>query len=561
LVRERRTVSRDARQGPESIGQQGRIIGMDSIANTNAGQVRGVNQNGVHIFRGVPYGAPMKGALRFHPATKPQPWTGVRDALAYGPTAPQASMAEAGGGGSAPAEGPGAGRVAEFMAFLHGMAGDEPAQDEDCLVLNVWTAGLARDRKRPVFFFVHGGAFTSGSGSWKLYDGVGLASRDDAVVVTINHRLGALGFLHLAAFGGSEYASSGNVGMLDIVLALEWVRDNIENFGGDPNRVLVFGSSGGASKTSTLLGMPAAKGLLHRANLMSGPMIRCNTADRAALAAERLMKRLDIAPKDFRKLHDVPAQILVREAEHIGAAIGDGLAGNAGADAFMPLQPVVDGLVLPAHPMDPTPSPYGVDVPVLIGSTRDDMTLIMLAAPWFGLLDQAGLKKMGESFFGPMTDKVLAEYRREKPDATPTDTACQIVTDRTMWVGAIDWAERRAAAGRGPVYVYRFDFETPAMGGIAGAAHGGDIPFAMNNYDASSMAGDRPDNPEMAKIMSDTWVSFVATGNPNNPAIPQWDTYDAKRRATMLFDVPSRVENDPRANIRVALTEALKVPA
>jgi para-nitrobenzyl esterase len=130
-----------------------------------------------------------------------------------------------------------------------------------------------------------------------------------------------------------------------------------------------------------------------------------------------------------------------------------------------------------------------------------------------------------------------------------------------MWVGAIDWAERRAAAGRGPVYVYRFDFETPAMGGIAGAAHGGDIPFAMNNYDASSMAGDRPDNPEMAKIMSDTWVSFVATGNPNNPAIPQWDPYDAKRRATMLFDVPSRVENDPRANIRVALTEALKVPA
>jgi para-nitrobenzyl esterase len=528
---------------------------MDSIADTQAGRVVGANLGGVYVFKGIPYGGPIGGAKRFHPAARPAPWSGVRDALAYGPNAPQATMAEAGVGPQT-ADGPGAARVAEFMAFLRGLSGDEPAMDEDCLVLNVWTSSLARDRKAPVFFFIHGGAFTSGSGSWKLYDGVGLASRGDAVVVTVNHRLGALGYLYLGAVGGEEYASSGNVGMLDLMLALEWVRDNIENFGGDPDRVLIFGSSGGASKTSTLLAMPAAKGLIHRATLMSGPMIRANTTERAAIVAERLMTRLEIAPKDFRKLHDVPALRLVKEAEHIGAPIGDGLAGNAGPEAFMPLQPVVDGVVLPTHPMDPAPSPCGVDVPVMIGSTRDDMTLIMLAAPWFGLLDDAGLEKMSQSFFGPRTKRVLAAYRGEGPGRTPTDIACQIVTDRTMWTGAIDWAQRRAAAGRGPVWAYRFDFATPAMGGIAGAAHGGDIPFAMNNYDASAMAGDRPDNPAMARIMSDTWVSFAATGDPNNPAIPPWAPYEPTRRATMLFDVPTRVENDPRGDIRALLAEA-----
>jgi para-nitrobenzyl esterase len=203
-----------------------------------------------------------------------------------------------------------------------------------------------------------------------------------------------------------------------------------------------------------------------------------------------------------------------------------------------------------------------VDVPVMIGSTKDDMTLIMLAAPWFGLLDRQGLKKMGESFFGARTEEVLEAYRAERPDATPTQTACQIVTDRTMWTGAIDWAERRAAAGRGPVFAYRFDFETPALGGIAGAAHGGDIPFAMNNYEASSMAGDRPDNPAMAKIMSDSWVAFAATGDPNNPAIPHWDRYETQRRQTMCFDLPPHVESDLRADIRkVLLQPAAAAPA
>ena len=533
----------------------------NEIVETTAGKVRGSRSDGVYVFKGIPYGATTAGNARFMPPTPPRPWPGIRDALAYGPTAPQSNPAEAGGMDRV-ATGPAAERMRDFMQFLHGMAGDEPPMGEDCLVLNVWTASTSRDRKRPVMVYLHGGAFTTGSGSWPLYDGVGLAQRGDAVAVTLNHRLGALGFLNLAELGGEEYAKSGNVGMLDIVAALEWVRDNIEAFGGDPDRVLVYGSSGGASKTSTLLAMPSASGLFNRANLMSGALMSAASSDGAARTAERLLARLDIAPGDFRKLHDIPFATLASEAERVNAVpISSALAGAADPTQFMALMPVVDGDVLPSHPMEPVASPVGTDVPALVGYTREDMTMMMYGMPWFGTLDEDGLAGMATANFGEMGAEIHAAYRAERPDATPSAIASQFVTDRVMFMGSVGWAERRAEAeGAAPAYLYRFDFESAAMGGAFGAAHGGDIPFAMNNYNSSSMAGDRPENPQMAKIMSDTWVQFTETGNPNNPMIPEWEGYSADNRATMILDVPPRAETDPRGQIRELIAEAIAKP-
>jgi para-nitrobenzyl esterase len=447
--------------------------------------------------------------------------------------------------------------MSEFAALLHGLAGDEPAQSEDCLVLNVWTAGLDTRIPRPVLVWIHGGAFESGSGSWPMYDGTPLAAQGDAVVVTLNHRLGVLGFLYLDEIGGERYGGSGNAGMLDIIQALEWVRDNIARFGGDPSNVLVFGGSGGASKTATLLGMPAAEGLIHRGALLSGPLIRVRTAAHAAAITQQLLDRLQIERADLHKLHELPYPQLLEAASHLAMPISEGLAGGATPEAFMPMQPVVDGITLPAQPMDPA-SPHGAAVAMLVGSTKDDMKMMMLGMPWFGKLTETELGQFAQATFGSSAPALVAAYRRTYPDSSPTAIACQFVTDRVMWAGSIDWAERKVAGGGAPVYVYRFDFETPIMGGLLGATHGGDIPFALDNHTFTPMAGGRPENADLGRRMSRAFVRFAGSGNPNHAGLPEWRPYSPADRCTMIFDVQSRVVTDPQSDLRVLYTEMRK---
>jgi para-nitrobenzyl esterase len=504
----------------------------DVIAETTYGKVRGLmGADGIRMFRGIPYGGNTAGKNRFMPPTRPAPWPGVRDAVDWGSKAPQLP-----GGG------------AEFTMLLDRANGMLGSPGEECLVVNVWTPALRDGRRRPVMLRIHGGGFTSNTGNNRIYAGHSTARRGDVVYVTVNHRLGCLGFLNLADLAGPEYANSGNAGMLDLVAALEWVRDNIENFGGDPKNVMIFGESGGGMKTSTLLGMPRANGMFHRAGIESGPWLRAGSRDQATKLAELFLRRLGLDKSRIGELHALPVDRLL---EGQLMATSTRLFPN---DPPPPggFGPILDPEVIPQHMFDPVATPLSAAVPILIGTTRDEALLTLGNDDEYFRLDEAGLERRVQRLAGRESEKVLGTYRRMYPAASPAEYLLRIQTDNGFWINSITQAERKVAQGKAPVYMFRFDYRTAGFAGKFGAVHGAEIPFVLDNTrNFPVMTHDLPEAHALAAKMNASWIAFARTGNPNVPELPEWPAYDTARRATMLFDRTCRIENDPDREARL----------
>ena len=492
-----------------------------AVVKTTYGEVRGVHNGGLVLFRGIPYAGSPAGAGRFKPAPKLTPWTGVRDALVYGPQAIQP---------------PDPGWPKEWA----------PAESsEDCLFLNVWTPATGDGRKRPVMFYSHGGGFATGNGGaevWPQYlnhDGAALARHYDVVVVTHNHRLGLLGYLHLGDLLGEEYAASGAAGILDIAAGLEWVRDNIEAFGGDPGNVMIWGESGGGAKTATLTAMPRAKGLFHRASIESGPTLRLTPRDAATETTRRVLAALGLQEKQARELLTLPADKL--------RAVQQQLSGGGP----MMIGPVVDGQLIPTHPYDPVAPAISANVPMIVGTNKDESIMFLQRGDLAAFsLDEATLRERLKARFKENAGRVLEVHRRGRPNASPSDLFVAITTGQWMWHTAIVMAERKAALQAAPVFMYQFAYESevPVAPGVPypqKAAHAMEMAFKFDHPETIAEAGQRPERFKAAHNMSAAWAAFARSGNPNHPGIPSWPAYDARRRATMRLDAECRVVDDP----------------
>ena len=487
------------------------------IAATTAGAIRGYTDNGIYVFKGIPYGE--NTALhRFKRPIPPKPWNGLRDALEFGPFAPQ--------------------QLSSRDVFFPSPK-DGTRISEDCLHLNIWTPALRDGRKRPVMVYIHGGAYSTSSSNFDMLDGVRLCRRGDVVVVTVNHRLNVFGYMYLAEINGKEFAESGNVGMLDLVLALQWVRDNIIEFGGDPKNVTIFGQSGGGAKCATLMAMPAAKGLFHRVITESGQQLTGRTKTHATETASQVLKNLGLTSDRISELDTIPMKRLMEASR--GLYFG----------------PVTDSIILPRDPFDPDASPLSVDIPMMMGNTHDETTVLigggdstLFDLSWEEL--PVRIHKSIQQFIGDIDPQnIVATYRHWYPQYSPSDVFFAATTAARSWKGFVIESERRAKQNGAPTYVYQLNWRTQVRGGKWKAPHGLDIPLSFDNIAyCPSMVNNTADAQKMADMMSEVWIAFARTGNPHTGTIPDWPRFNVDNRPTMIFDLQPRIENDPRGQER-----------
>jgi para-nitrobenzyl esterase len=474
-------------------------------AQTAAGRVAGESVNGLHIFRGIPF-ARVPG--RFRPAVPLDPWPGVRDATRFGPAAAQAR---------------------DKLEAIWGVRLDPGS--EDCLTVNVWTPGL--DGRRPVLVLIHGGAFIIGAGQWPMMDGANLARRGDLVVVTFNYRLGVLGYLDLP-----DYPGSGNLGLLDQVAAFEWVRDNITAFGGDPTNVTALGQSAGSISLCALLAAPRARGLFRRAWCMSGAANHVRTPEYAARVTAKVTKLAggaDLMTVPATRLAEIQHQLLSRP-DYLGE---------------LPFGPVVDGQVLPSPPLQAIANGAAADVPLVAGTTREEVRLWVLYDPMLNWIPPAALRKWLRSL-GLRFRDIDMLYRGEYPLANKPQLAMAIASDALFWVPTVRLLEAQARH-RPDTRMYLFAWQTQANGGQLGACHAADMPFMFGNLDAPGarrLIGSGPGEPDVSDAMVNALIAYVRSGDPNHAGIPEWPPYRPESRATLVFDTKCEVVQDPHPNVR-----------
>lgn len=501
--------------------------GLDiTTAMTTAGPVRGYRQGGVKMFKGVPYGAPTGGAGRFRPPRPPRAWAEVRSCLHYGPIAPQDK---------------GTGRFQDEEAFI--FRWNDAVEDEDCLRLNVWTPALD-DAPRPVLVWLHGGGFAAGSGhDIPAFDGANLAATGEAVVVTLNHRLNLLGFLDLSEWG-EEHAASANLGMLDIVAALRWVRDNIARFGGDPTRVTIFGQSGGGAKVTALMAMPEAKGLYHRAMVLSGSFAMFNTPDKARRLSVLVLEELGIARGDMPSLQALPYVRLRAAAERVLARINptfDGFVDVRQIPDMLNFAPTLDGKTLLPDPRHPNHAASDPQVPLIIGSTLNEFVTGINDPAAFAMTDDELRRKVAR-FVPGNAEAAIAALRATGPQDKPFALWSRMAT-APIRQAVIDQARRRLQTGSAPTWLFWFTWQCPVLDGRPMAFHCLDIPFWFGNArTCASMTGGGREAVALSGSMVRALLAFAANGVPKAPDLPAWRAVSGDDLASLeLSGSPSMI--------------------